>query len=242
MDGARPQQEAPPTSPWYSLLGGAGVAQPGQSEVVRAGDSRPVTLLNLNCEPMYGAVVTVALSLSRAAPPPDPLADLETAPVVARVTFGNGGTQCQTELDVLDGTIFCVPAAWLRLDVFIDPSAPEDAPDTTVHAIVGHFPHGRGRAQRTIVADGPVADAGTVILPIPPFANRLEVHAEAAATWTVEQGPDQALATVLSFAALAAPAPFGVVPIVNAARFVRLTNTTGGGAARTPRAVFQLAL
>lgn len=245
------QYEGPnrPYTPWVALLGGEGVVQAGQSEVIgRTQDGgllRSVSLVNAECESMYAAIMTVVLTATRFLPAASPGTENEGLPMFARVSFGNGGTQStgQLEVDYINGAMFSLPAGFLRVDAVLEDSVPDDTLiGMNAAAFLGYYPLGKARqAQRTRVL-GDVAAAAAVIVPVPFFATRFEVFSVVpGTTYTVEQLADAAGLVVLSSCTLPAPAPHLVVPLVNATRYVRLTNTAGVASGGT-RAVFQLSV
>lgn len=246
-----------PYTPRYALLGGDGVAQVGNSEQLGfipentligsqnpASFLRETTLINCECEDMYSRVVTVVLAATRQTPAAAQGAFNEGLPLFARVTFGTGGAQSEKQLqvDYLNGTMFNVPGSFLRVDAVLEESVPDNTQITmNVSAFLGYLPMGRTRgAQRTIQA-GIIAAAGSVIIAVPHFANRIEVQGAAlGVTYDVEQFPDFAAGTLLAAASIPAPAPVRSVPLVNRTRYVRITNTSG--APVDTRATFHLAV
>lgn len=233
-----------PYTPRVALLGGdGGLAQVGNSELLGlippdtligsqnpASFRREATLIQAECEDMYARVVTVVLAATRRTSPGSAAAFNEGLPIFARVTFGTGGTQSekQLEIDYLNGTMFNVPGSFLKVDAVLEQSVPDNTPITmNVSAFLGYLPMGRTRsAQRTIQA-GIIGAAGTTMVAIPHFANRIEVQGGAlGVTYEVEQFPDVAAATLLAAATIPPPAPVRSVPLVNAARYVLIRNTS----------------
>jgi len=233
------------------------VAQTGQSEILGlvppdtlVGAQNPpsfrreTTLIQGECEDKYASMVTVVLHMTRVTPVAIVGQSNEGLPAFARVSFGNGGTQSekQLEVDYLHGAMFNVPGAFLRVDAVLEDSVPDDTQiSMNVSAFVGYLPMGRTRnAQRTRVI-GTIAPAASIVVPIPFYSSRVEVQGNVlGATFDIEQFPDFAAlpATLLTAVAVPAPLPFFSVPLVNQARYIRVRNTSG--AAVDARATFHL--
>jgi len=249
--------DTPPYTPDEALLGGDGVVQTGQSEILGfvpadtlvgsqnpASFRRSATLLQGECEDKYSRMVTVVLSMTRNTPVAIAGAANEGLPAYARVSFGNGGAQSekQLEVDYIHGAMFNVPGAFLRVDAVLEDSVLDDSQiSMNVQAFVGYLPMGRTRsAQRTRLA-GTIAPGASVVVPIPFFSSRVEVQSNVlGTTFEIEQYPDfAALApTLLTAVAVPPPLPLYSVPLVNQARYIRIRNTSGAPA--DARATFHL--
>lgn len=228
-----------------SLLGGEGIAQAGQSEVIgRSPDGnwiRRVTLLNCECDPKLAQMVTIMLTLTRRTPALTVPQENETLPLLARVHFGNGGTQSrgQLEVDYVNGAAFAVPAGFIRLDCELEAGEPETDLGIEAAAFMGYFPHVRTRSPQRTIPLGALEPSDAIIIPIPYFADRVEIMPTVlGATFSVEQLVDFAGTIVVGAVAIPAAAPVHAVPLVNQARYVRITNTSL--AATGARAIFQL--
>lgn len=228
-----------------SLLGGEGVAQQGQSEVLgRNPDGnwiRRVTLLNCECDPKLAQMVTIMLCLARRTPAQTIPEENETLPLFARVHFGNGGTQSrgQLEVDYVNGAAFAVPAGFIRLDAHLEDDEPETQIGIEAGAFMGYFPHVRTRSPQRTLPLGAMEPSDPVIVRIPYFADRVELMPTVlGATFQLEQLVDAAGTIVVGNVAIPAAAPVHAVPLVNQARYIRVTNTSM--AATGARAIFQL--
>lgn len=230
--------------PYQALLGGEGIAQPGQSEPLGSTENgfiRRATLLNMSCPDMYAAMITVMLQAVRTDPAP-PEEHNEVLPAFARVQFGVGGTQQQADVDFVNGACFSVPAAFLRVEAILEPEVPSDPPFAIqARALVGYYPNTRTRSAQRTLFTGVLAPAASAVLPVPAFADRLEVlPTTAGATMTVEQFSDLAATVAVGAVAVPAQGPVLQIPLTNLTRYVRITNTSA--AAISARALFQLAL
>ena len=237
-------EDVHPYTPTFALLGGDGVVQSGQSEQIgptKTGGFVPeVDLIQAECPSMYSMMITIVLALRLANPPDTAGEENEIPPLVAVISFGAGGTQTDLEADYIDGAIVSLPAAWLRVKARID-TDDQDIPAVIAGAFVGYYPSGRSREAQRTRRLGVVADAASAIVEVPFFANRIEVHGDVVgSTFTVEQAPDAVAATILSAVSLPAPGQILQTPLVNAARYIRVTNTSGGP--RNIRTVFPLAV
>lgn len=252
--GEPPEQREADEPSFYGsgLLGG--IAQPGQSELVGdtpdGGRVLRMTLINLLGDDAYAEVNTVVLFATRATPGPgaNPNEENETLPLVARATFGTGGTQAVVEVDFVNGAMFSLPGSFLRVDAVVDVPNPDAVPPGGLAAVnagvfVGYLPisNSARAAMRTLRPGLVAANGNTGLLPIPNFANSVSVLADVvAATYTLEQFQDAAGALLISTTTV--PASPGreaqSIPIANAARYVRLTNDNA--TASTPRIPFNL--
>lgn len=228
----------------FALLGGDGVVQSGQSEILGrtpdGGFIRRVTLLNGECESKYACVLTVVLSATRMLPAATPEDFNEGLPMYALVSFGNGGAQStqQLEVDYLNGTVFNVPAGFIRVDAVLEDYVPESNIGMNASAFMGYNALCRARTvQRTRNVGVLGAGASSAVLPIPYFAARVEALGSiAAGTYVINQYADAAGAILLA----ATPAAPGVsVPLVNQARYFQLVNSAVAG--NDTRAIFHLA-
>lgn len=249
--------EPRPYTPDEALLGGEGVVQTGQSEILGlvpadtlvgsqnpASFKRSTTLIQGECHDKYARMVTVVLFMTRNTPVVNAGEENEGLPAFARVSFGNGGAQSekQLEVDYIHGAMFNVPGAFLRVDAVLEDSVPDDSQiSMNISAFVGYLPMGRTRsAQRTRLA-GTIPAGASVVVPIPYYSSRVEVQANVlGTTFVIEQYPDlAALApTLLTAVAVPAPLPLFSVPLVNQARYIRIHNTSGAPA--DARATFHL--
>ena len=249
-DPEQPQREADEPSFYSSgLLGG--IRQPGQSEILGdtpdGGRVLKQTLINLLGDDPYAEVVTVVLFATRDFPAVAGQEN-ETVPLVARATFGVGGTQGTVEVDFINGAMFSLPSSFLRVDALIDIPNPDVVPEGELSPVnagifVGYLPIGHSaRAAMRTLRPGPLAeDDATDLLPIPNFANNMTILAtDTTAVYVLEQFQDFA-GTILVAASVIPASPareLANIVVANAARYVRLTNTND--TASTPRIVFNL--
>lgn len=228
-----------------ALLGGAGIVQSGQSELLGltpdGGFIRRVTLINGECEAKYATYLTCFLTATRNLPAQTPEEAAEILPCFARVSFGNGGTQStqQLEVDFGNGACFSVPPGFLRVDALLEVTEPDSNESINAAAFIGYQAHPRRRSpQRTRALATLAPAASSPILPIPYFSDRVELISDVAATtYVFEQFRDAAGTILLATTAIPAGAPIPV-PLVNESRFFRVTNS--GGAPATIRAIFLL--
>lgn len=250
-----PMSDPHPYTPDEALLGGEGVVQAGQSGILGrvpadtlVGSQNPpsfqreTTLVQAECEDKYGRMLTLVLSAKRKTPPATPEQENEILPAFALVSFGNGGTQSEKQLqvDFINGAMFNVPAAFLRVDAVLEASVPDNTQEAIdVSVFAGYLPMGRTRSAQRTRQLGVIADAASQIIPIPFFTSRVEVLGNVlGATYEIEELADAAGAVVLFAAAIPSPAPVRTIPLANAARYVRITNTSGVPV--DTRATFQL--
>lgn len=230
----------------FALLGGDGVVQAGQSEQIGltadGGVLRTVTLINGECPTELATYVTIFLTLTRYIPAAPPGQENETLPLIARCSFGNGGTQStqQLEVDYINGSCFAVPPGFLRVDAILDVDPGEEvAIGMNAGAFVGYGVHTRKRSPQLTRRLGIIAPASAAVVAVPFFADDLELHsAVPGTTYTVDQYADAALTTLLSSTAYPAAGERIRVGLVNGARYINVTNT--GGAPAATRAVFGL--
>lgn len=245
--GSEWERNGRPYTPYRSLIGGSGVAQPGQSE--QLGDQNGArlpraTLLNLTCPDMYAAQVTIVLGTPTLLLPLAAGREQETPPLFARVTYGVGGTQTSIEVDWINGASFNIPAAFLRLDALLDfdqfAAIPPvgDMPRVNVPAFCGYYPVGQALPpQRSRLVGALGVDVESAPVPIAEHANGISALTDVQGTvCTVRQYADLA-GLVLLAAEDYMPGGRPVV-LANGARFASFEPDD----AATVRAVFSLSI
>jgi hypothetical protein len=203
----------------------------GRSEVLATFNAPSVTLLECSGDNELAAVTTIACSLRAR----DDDAVFTGLPAVRGFAqWGTDGFMARAEFDFTEGTVLSLSGSYQQITAQIDLSAPDNGGDAMPAVVVGthvsYLPQAAPPVFRTRYFA--LAEAGDVLLSIPPFARSVRVQKSIDATVLTVDLLTRA-GTIVTQQISAAPIE---MQIPNDARVLRVTT----GAAIVGRAIFSL--
>jgi hypothetical protein len=164
------------TGPTVRPMQGLQANKHGSSLKMQLGDELK-TILDVRSETNDAEMLSVSIGVVQL-DPGQPFFGV-TVDLVARVTWGMGGANFETEMDLINGLTFAIPATYLRIDVSYRGSGPlAAAPTFQVSAGAGYGTHvSNSSPTRRTVRLGYIPHAGFASVVIPFFATSFALFA-----------------------------------------------------------------